>query len=90
MTPEAQRIAIAEACGWRIVQKTCQTCKHWGNAIKQDIECFAPKTRGCKQIFKSISASNYDLKTQIEPHIKWFTTRATFGCNEYQSPTQPQ
>jgi hypothetical protein len=22
MTPEAQRIAIAEACGWRIVQKT--------------------------------------------------------------------
>lgn len=64
--------------------RTCQTCKHWGNNLKKKSKFLAPETRECKQIFKKISAENYDLETCLPTFVKSFNTRATFGCNGYE------
>lgn len=69
------------------VTKTCQTCKHWGNNLKKKSKFLVSETRECKQIFKKISAENYDLETCLPTFVKSFNTRATFGCNGYEKAT---
>ena len=61
--------------------KTCQTCKHWGDDIERKTESLNTSTRECKEIFKRLTDCN-DLEGYL-PFFDSLATPATFGCNKY-------
>jgi len=66
--------------------KTCQTCKHWGDDIERKTESLDASTRKCKEIYKKLTTSDTEIECYL-PFFESFVTNATFGCNGYEQAT---